>query len=271
VVRRSFEHCPQQGPLHLVSAWATENNVVLAQLRVDEKANEIVAVPERLEQLDVTGCVVTADALNCQVKTAARILEKGGDYLLAIKGNQPGLYDDIVTLFDDLTASGERAYTFRQDKSVASGHGRIETRHLWVIDDSAVLKLLPNSARWPNLASVIRIRSERRITAGPPSNVGKAPSLPATISPVPPLRHTSSIRLSADTGVLKMLPTGCSTSPSAKTMRVFAATMAPKTSLSYAVSRLVCSSKTHHPSSASKTNASRLLGTTTISFTCSPR
>ncbi|MFN8469930.1 MAG: ISAs1 family transposase [Caldilineaceae bacterium] len=101
VVQRSFENCPQQGPLHLVSAWATENNVVLAQLRVDEKANEIVAVPELLEQLDVTDCVVAADALNCQVKTAALILEKSGDYLLVIKGNQPGLYDDIAFREDD--------------------------------------------------------------------------------------------------------------------------------------------------------------------------
>lgn len=174
VVRRSFEHCPKQGPLQLVSAWATENNVVLAQLRVDEKANEIVAVPAILEQLDVTGCLVTTDALNCQVKTAERILEKGGDYLLAVKGNQPGLYDDIVTLFDDLTASGDRAYAFRQDKSVDSGHGRIETRHLWVIDDPEVLKLLPNSARWPKLASVIRIRSERRTTAGPLEQRGES-------------------------------------------------------------------------------------------------
>jgi predicted transposase YbfD/YdcC len=150
-----------------VSAWATENNVVLAQLRIDEKTNEIVAVPELLEQLDVTGCLVTADALNCQVKTAERILEKGGDYLLAIKGNQPGLYDDIVKLFDDLTTSRYCAYAFREHKSVDSVHGRIETRHLWVIDDPEVLKLLPNYERWPQLASVIRIRSERRSTAGP--------------------------------------------------------------------------------------------------------
>lgn len=166
-LRRSYENCPNLGPIQLVSAWATENGVVLGQLRIDEKDNEIVAVPELLEQLDVAGCLVTTDAMSCQVKTAQRILEKQGDYLLALKGNQPGLYGDVSMLFNDLAASGYRAYPFSQDKSVDSGHGRIETRRIWVIDDPQVLSMLPNGERWPQLRSVIKIESGRTITAGP--------------------------------------------------------------------------------------------------------
>ena len=166
-LRRSYENCPKQGPIQLVSAWATENNVVLGQLRIDEKDNEIVAVPQLLEQLDVAGCLVTTDAMSCQVKTAQRILERQGDYLLALKENQPGLYGDVSLLFDDLAASDYRAYPFSQDKSVDNGHGRIETRRIWVIDDPQVLKMLPNAERWPQLRSLIKIESQRILTAGP--------------------------------------------------------------------------------------------------------
>lgn len=166
-LRRSYENCPKQGPIQLVSAWATENDVVLGQLRIDEKDNEIVAVPALLEQLDVAGCLVTTDAMSCQVKTAQRVLDRQGDYLLALKENQPGLYGDVSMLFDDLEASGYRAYSFSHDKSVDSGHGRIEIRRIWVIDDPQVLKMLPNAERWPQLCSVIKIESERTSTAGP--------------------------------------------------------------------------------------------------------
>jgi predicted transposase YbfD/YdcC len=172
-LRRSYENCPKLGPIQLVSAWATENNVVLGQLRIAEKENEIVAVPQLLEQLDVAGCLVTTDAMSCQVKTAQRILDRQGDYLLALKENQPGLYEDVTMLFDELATSHDRAYAFSHDKSVDSGHGRIETRRIWVIDDPQVLRMLPNAERWPQLSSVIKIRSERIITAGPQEKRGE--------------------------------------------------------------------------------------------------
>jgi predicted transposase YbfD/YdcC len=165
-LRRTHDHCLGQGPLHLVSAWATANEMVLGQLRVEEKTNEIVAVPELIEQLDVAGCLVTTDALNCQVKTAERIVAKQGDYLLALKENQPALLGDIAALFDDLAASHERAYAFSTNKTVDSGHGRIETRRVWVIDDPEVLRLLASTDRWPHLRSLIKVESQRRLTAG---------------------------------------------------------------------------------------------------------
>lgn len=165
-LRRTHDRCFGQGPLHLVSAWATANEVVLGQLRVEEKTNEIVAVPELIEQLDVAGCLVTTDALNCQVKTAERIVAKQGDYLLALKENQPALLGDVTALFDDLAASHERAYAFSTNKTIDSGHGRIETRRVWVIDDPEVLCLLASTDRWPHLRSLIKVESQRRLTAG---------------------------------------------------------------------------------------------------------
>lgn len=171
-LRRSLDRCFGQGPLHLVSAWATANEVVLGQLRVEEKTNEIVAVPALLEQLDVAGCLVTTDALNCQVKTAERIIEKQGDYLLALKENQPALLGEVADLFDDLAASHEQVYAFSTDKTVDSGHGRLETRRVWVIDDPAVMRLLASTDRWPQLRSLIKVESQRRLIAGdqPPTS-----------------------------------------------------------------------------------------------------
>lgn len=105
--------------------------------------------------------------MSCQVKTAQRVLDRQGDYLLALKENQRALYGDVRMLFNNLAASDYRAYAFSQDKSVDSGHGRIETCRIWVIDDLQVLSMLPNGERWPQLRSVIKIESERTITAGP--------------------------------------------------------------------------------------------------------
>jgi predicted transposase YbfD/YdcC len=165
-VRRSHDRCLGHEPIQLVSAWATENEITLGQLRIDAKENEIVAVPALLEQLDVSGCLVTADALNCQVKTAQRVLDKQGDYLLALKENQPALWSDVTLLFDDLVASHNRAYPFHYDKSVNNGHGRIEIRQVWVVDAPDVLRLLPNGERWPQLRSLIKVQRERRLMAG---------------------------------------------------------------------------------------------------------
>jgi predicted transposase YbfD/YdcC len=123
-------------------------------------------VPELIEQLAVAGCLVTTDALNCQVKTAERIIEKQGDYLLALKENQSALLGDVATLFEDLAASHERAYAFSTNKTVDSGHGRIETRRVWVIDDPEVLRLLASTDRWPQLRSLIKVESQRRLIAG---------------------------------------------------------------------------------------------------------
>src|SRR5512139_1142333 len=135
-VRRSHDRCLRSSAIHLVSAWATQSGLVLGQVKLDAKENEIVAVPELLRQLNVAGAIVTLDALNCQVRTAQTIVDMRGDYLLALKENQPALHEEVALLFDDLAASGFTAYEHSFSQIVNSGHGRIETRRAWVITDT---------------------------------------------------------------------------------------------------------------------------------------
>ena len=161
-LRGSHDHCNGLRGIHLVSAWATQSGLLLGQVKLDEKENEIVAVPELLKQIDVTGAIVTLDALNCQVKTAQTIVDKGGDYLFALKENQPTLLEEVALLFADLVASGYTAYQHSYSHSVDCGHGRIETRHAMVISDAHWIAQLPAAQRWPHLAALIQIRSERR-------------------------------------------------------------------------------------------------------------
>lgn len=169
-VRRSHDRCLGASAVHLVSAWATQSGLVLGQVKLEAKENEIVAVPELLQRLDVAGHIVTLDALNCQVRTAETIIEKRGDYLLALKGNQPALHEEVALLFDDLAASGFTAYAHSFAQTVDSGHGRIETRRAWVISDAEWIARLPAAERWPKLTSLVKIESERRIKNGPESD-----------------------------------------------------------------------------------------------------
>jgi len=167
-LRRSHDGCAGVGAVHLVSAWATQNGLLLGQVRQGAKASEIVAVPELLEQLHLEGCLVTADAMNCQVATAQTIVAKRGDYLLALKANQPALHADTVRLFDDLAASAGKAYPYGYAREVSAGHGRIEIRQAWVMADAPTLHLLDSTHRWPKLQALIKLTSERRLPGPQP-------------------------------------------------------------------------------------------------------
>src|ERR1700710_347488 len=101
VLRRSFDRASGKSALHMVSAWGCEQRMVLAQIATDAKSNEITAVPKLLEMLSLQGTIVTVDALNCQREIAQKIVDRGGDYALALKGNQGTLHDDVVTYFND--------------------------------------------------------------------------------------------------------------------------------------------------------------------------
>jgi predicted transposase YbfD/YdcC len=129
--RRSFDRQNGRAPLHLIRPWACEQRLVLGQLRVAGKSNEIPAVPQLLALLALDGCIVTADAMHCQDKTAAAVLERGGDYVLALKANRPALFEDLRLLLDDPQAlPGE---------SATGDHGRIETRRAAIVHDIAWL------------------------------------------------------------------------------------------------------------------------------------
>jgi predicted transposase YbfD/YdcC len=153
VLRRSFDRASGKSPLHMVSAWGCEQRMVLAQIATDAKSNEITAVPNLLEMLSLKGTIVTTDALNCQRTIAQRIIDKGGDYALALKGNQGTLHDDVRRFLDD-PQSGATV----SKPSVDGDHGRIETRTAAVSTDIGWLQQTHN---WPGLAAigkVVRIR-----------------------------------------------------------------------------------------------------------------
>ena len=153
VLRRSFDKASGKSPLHMVSAWGCEQRMVLAQIATDAKSNEITAVPKLLEMLSLKGTIVTVDALNCQRSIAEQIVRKGGDYALALKGNQGSLHDDVREYLDDPEC---KAATSKPD--VDAGHGRIETRTASVSTD---IGWLQEYHRWPGLKAVGKVMRTR--------------------------------------------------------------------------------------------------------------
>lgn len=151
------------GAIDMVSAWATANQLVLGQRKVDDKSNEITAIPALLQTLAISGCIVTIDAMGCQRDIAQTIVEQGADYVLQLKENQPHLYEDVVLLFDDLTQSNFTAYAYDTAMTVDKDHGRIELRQAWTISDPACLAGLRNVTHFPKLQTVMKIRLERRL------------------------------------------------------------------------------------------------------------
>ena len=148
--------------IDVVSAWATKNRLVLGQRKVDEKSNEITAIPELLRLLDLEGCIVTIDAMGCQTKIAEQIVEQGGDYLLAVKANQGHLHEDLAFLFDCAHRTEFKGIDSDYTKTVSQGHGRIETRECWIIDDHEQLDFIRDRQNWSNLQTIAMIRSERQ-------------------------------------------------------------------------------------------------------------
>jgi predicted transposase YbfD/YdcC len=147
--------------IDMVSAWATSNRLVLGQRKVDEKSNEITAIPALLRTLALSGCIVTIDAIGCQSEIAETIVDQGADYLLQLKENQGHLYEDTHLLFTDLEQSGFTAYPYDTDKTVDKAHGRIEIRQAWTMSDPALLRHLRNANQFKNLQTVIKVRHER--------------------------------------------------------------------------------------------------------------
>ena len=150
-LRRSFDTASSKSAIHMVSAWATANRISLGQVVVEEKSNEITAIPKLLEILELSGCWVTIDAMGCQTEIAQAIIDAKADYLLAVKGNQPTLHNGISWFF--LTAREKGFARQRVDchPTRQHGHGREETRTYYVCD---VPRDLPDRKRWPHLAAI---------------------------------------------------------------------------------------------------------------------
>lgn len=141
----------KKSPIHMVSAFASANNLVLGQVKTDEKSNEITAIPKLLELLSIKDTVVTIDAMGCQTDIASNIIEKEADYILSVKGNQPQLLEQIQDEF-------RFAKTVDTDINEDLGHGRIETRKCTVIDD---FQFISKDSKWKALQSIVKIESTR--------------------------------------------------------------------------------------------------------------
>lgn len=162
-VRRSHDSHSGKRALHLVSAWATENQISLGQVQTEEKSNEITAIPELLRLLDVSGCIVTIDAMGCQREIAHQIVQQQADYILAVKDNQPKLHERVQHLFAYAQAHKFRHVPHTYHGTSCKDHGREEKRQCWAIGVEEWRYCLDGEGRWPQLQSVVMIRSERRI------------------------------------------------------------------------------------------------------------
>src|SRR3954454_14404417 len=150
-LRQSFDKADAKSAIHMVSAWATANQISLGQVVVDQKSNEITAIPKLLELLDVSGCLVTVDAMGCQVEIAGKIIEAKAAYVLAVKGNQPTLHGGIVGFFLDHMGDDFARVKVSRHETEEHGHGRVEHRTYYVCD---VPEDLPGRARWKGLKRI---------------------------------------------------------------------------------------------------------------------
>ena len=157
-LRGSHDRGKGKAALHLISAWAVENHLTLAQEAVDGKSNEITAIPKLLELLDLNGALLTIDAMGCQKEIAEQIVEQGGDYVLTVKENQPTLYEEIERLEEAALADDYAGCSSCGEEE--QSHGRQELRACWVLTD---LESLRERSKWPGLRSVIVVVRERTV------------------------------------------------------------------------------------------------------------
>ncbi len=153
-LRRSFDKASGKGAVHMVSAWCSGQNLVLGQVKVDEKTNEITAIPELLDLLQIKGAIITIDAMGCQRDIAKKVIDKKGDYIFSLKGNQGRLRDDVELFWHDQVKVKFGDTTVSCHETVEKSHGRIEVRKITVCAD---IKWLQERHDWPGLASIIMV------------------------------------------------------------------------------------------------------------------
>src|ERR1700682_3624442 len=158
--RRSYQTKGGKAPIHMVSAFAARQRLVLGQVKVAEKSNEIVAIPKLLEMMAIEGAIVTIDAMGCQRDIAQKIIDKKADYVLALKGNQGSLREDVELFVAEQKAAGFKDAKISRDQTVDGDHGRIETRTTTVIHD---VTWLQERHDWPGLKAVVIVDSTREI------------------------------------------------------------------------------------------------------------
>lgn len=161
-IRRSHDRSCGQEALHLVTAWATSNHLVLGQRKVDEKSNEITAIPELLEVLRLKGCIVTIDAMGTQTEIAERIIQQEANYVLPVKENQAHLLEDVELFFRLAEQNDFSKVDHTYAEMVNKGHGRIEKRQCWAIAGQESLQFLRGHNNWQALQSIAMVRYQRQ-------------------------------------------------------------------------------------------------------------
>ena len=170
-LRHSFDAASSRAAVHMISAWSSKAEMVLSQRATADKSNEITAIPELLDLISLHGAVVTIDAMGCQRSIVAKIIEGGGDYVLAVKDNQPTLHEDLKLLFDEAIERNFEHMGYDYDEQAEKGHGRLETRRVWVTRD---VQWLRERGEWPGLRSVVCVDRERHVLdPADPSTPGK--------------------------------------------------------------------------------------------------
>jgi predicted transposase YbfD/YdcC len=162
-LRRSHHRAAGKAAIHMVSAWASANRLVLGQVKVEAKSNEITAIPQLLEMLDVAGCIVTIDAMGCQTEIATRIIEEGADYVLSLKGNQATLHEEVQQYFAWAEQQQWQKIKQSHHQSIEKDHGRIELRRYWSTED---IDWIADKAEWKGLRSIGMVEAERTVVGG---------------------------------------------------------------------------------------------------------
>lgn len=158
-LRRSYDRAKGKSSVHLVSAWASQTGLSLGQVAVDDKSNEITAIPRLLKILNIRGATITLDAMGCQTQIAEQIIQQEGDYVLAVKGNQEKLYEEVKRVMEEVRQPINEAHV-GYFESTEKGHGRIETRKVWSTDR---VDWMHEKDRWTGLAGVTLVESQRTI------------------------------------------------------------------------------------------------------------
>lgn len=162
-LRRSHDKRLGKKAIHMVSAWSTNNRLVLGQVKVDDKSNEITAIPKLLRVLALKGSIVTIDAMGCQKEIVETIVEQGADYAIALKKNQGNLYEDVSEIFAYAQETNFAGLTHSYDKTINGDHGRIEIRECWTLSDLESFAYIRKLPAWKKLQTVAMVRRERRV------------------------------------------------------------------------------------------------------------
>jgi predicted transposase YbfD/YdcC len=161
-LRGSRDSALGKSAISMVSAWASDNHLVLGQVKVDEKSNEITAIPELLAMLELAGCIVTIDAVGTQKAIAEQIVAKGADYVLAVRDNQPNLHEEIEDIFQAAKMSDFQDVPHTYAQTIDKGHGRLDTRECWATSDPRCLACLAKAGDWAGLQTVAMVTRRRR-------------------------------------------------------------------------------------------------------------